>query len=37
MDVEAFIRRWSNLEGGAERANYDCKHRGPTAHKIPRG
>lgn len=22
MDVEAFIRRWSNLEGGAERANY---------------
>ncbi|MBR7620377.1 hypothetical protein JKL49_13360 [Phenylobacterium sp. 20VBR1] len=22
MEVEAFIRRWSNLEGGAERANY---------------
>ncbi|MDO8801714.1 type IIL restriction-modification enzyme MmeI [Phenylobacterium sp.] len=22
MDVEAFIRRWSNLEGGAERANH---------------
>ncbi|MCA3721588.1 DNA methyltransferase [Phenylobacterium sp.] len=22
MDVEAFIRRWSKLEGGAERANY---------------
>lgn len=22
MDVEEFIRRWSNLEGGAERANY---------------
>jgi SAM-dependent methyltransferase len=22
LDVEAFIRRWSNLEGGAERANY---------------
>ena len=22
LEVEAFIRRWSNLEGGAERANY---------------
>src|ERR1035438_286729 len=22
LDVDAFIKRWSNLEGGAERANY---------------